>query len=250
MIISSNNMALLRPFALWLRKRLTELHRYSVCCASCGEVRVPLGDRLCTSLAPFFSADAVLLTPGTIPAGNELTALREKLAWAATLWVQTPPGREECVQGRGLRGFSLDRGTALAPVEGLLHTLQGLAEHYLVLREPRACDPDSQPLDYFTPNGLPLLFYPLTSPPEPFPGQNPRRAPGHPALFGQTRANSRDFLEELERTPPKKALSGDEYLLSLAAWTFTQARAVPCGPAMLRSAIPLFPDHPGKGPRP
>ncbi|MDR0827479.1 MAG: Stealth CR1 domain-containing protein [Desulfovibrio sp.] len=120
----------LQMLSLFFRNFSLDPYPYFCCCASCGEIKTPLENRLCASLSPSFVVDAVF------PSGAEknLDWARRVMPWLRNIFVAD---------------------TGLPPA------LAGLAEHYLVIFPDRGTDRKVRPfriLDFFTPNGLPLFY--------------------------------------------------------------------------------------------
>jgi hypothetical protein len=123
-------VSFLRSLSLVIRSIFAGSYPVFCCCASCGEIKAPLGNRLCASLKPSFVVDAVL-TPGA---------------------EQLQPQLKRCMPRL--------RAIHAKPVQEIPY----LAEHYLLIKGPdKDSDMDilSNPvsiLDFFTPNGLPLYY--------------------------------------------------------------------------------------------
>ena len=168
-------MSILRPISIFLRNFLIKQHPYFSCCASCGEIQTPLGTRLCTSLSPSFSIDAVII-PDSSDAGvpDAVQALRSQLPWLRNVIVV---GRQNGVSNNTSNTFwiteaffetllmdqilSADRRAGL---EAYYHLLPELGEYYLVFtKDSPQTSAELDPLDFYTPNGLPLLSDPLVS---------------------------------------------------------------------------------------
>lgn len=207
-----------RPLIHPLRSLLVKLHPYFSCCASCGEIKTPLEGRLCTSLAPDFPVDGVVLG-GT---AEQADSLKRTMPWLR-------------------RVHAAPRGTATS-----LLSLPDLAEHCLAAFADSRLERLRQPLDLFTPNGIPLLAArraPALSPAEDaFCALLEERGlpPVREASFASdVYALTRECLEGFAAFAPELPLSPDapENLAALSRWAYASALAIPAGPAhpLLRS---------------
>ena len=224
----------LHRFTRPLRSLLVKLHPYVSCCASCGEIKVPLEGRLCTSLAPAFSVDGVLLEASP----EEAAAVRLKMPWLRHVHAANSSFLRP---GKGLTPGDLSDPTG--PVE--------LAEHFFIAVADSRLERIRMILDLFTPNGMPLLavsaagrklpaaeaawcafleergflsgreasfvsdIYPMTR----------ECLEGFTPLYGE-------FLAQNEGAGEKTAVSGSrpELVAALARWAYASAKAVPAGP--------------------
>lgn len=248
-------MALFRPIAIILRNILMKRHAYFSCCASCGDIRTPLEHRLCASLSPGFDVDVVLLPDrrtGTAaqPASVGVSAVRERMPWVRRIWLP----EQDCAPGDEVQGTCVLRireamsaygyrqrsaGSASHP-EALLHCAEGLADYYIVVRDSSMISKNLLCLDFFTPNGIPLIFA-ITQDGQPEKAAASSALPvsmqarglvvepllmALPGVYAQTRENAEAFAEVYSEL----AVSGDEldYCQALAQWSFATARAIPC----------------------
>jgi hypothetical protein len=166
------------PFSVFLRNLLVRKHFWFSCCASCGEIKTPLGKRLCASLTPEFPVDAVVA--GALdPAARH--AIRKANPWLRTVFTAAD-----------VPHAPQDRLPALA------HTLPGIAECFLMAKDAAVLSSPLHVLDFFTPNGIPLIA--LSRLPE----QRSRgaqeaapetEAPEVPDVYAHTGENSRSFLD-------------------------------------------------------
>ena len=239
-------MPLLRPISIFLRNVLIRQHPYFSCCASCGEIKTPLADRLCTSLLPDFPVDAVIV----LPAGNAVS--REKVAvtlhslienapWLRRIHLLASELPEGIVEEKLslLPPASLVPQNAILPPQGYLHTVPDLVENYLVVPAGFQIEQPLLVVDFFTPNGIPLLFLQSRETgAEPI-VVNPDlgcalEAVGlfletalRPALYGiaaQCKENSAAFLTFAAALPP---LEAESYPLALAHFAYAAGRVVP-----------------------
>ena len=234
-----------------LRNFLLKRYAYFSCCASCGDIRIPLENRLCTSLVPDFPVDIVLLSDKEENSSAEnlkaaLVAVKTYLPWARRIWL-SPSQMTTDFETQGVGALrskeeaeALQRervGQSSLP-EYLLHLAEGIADYFIVIRSgfiicrPYIC------LDFFTPNGIPLLF--ATSQTDFFHkdqpvllaanmeaqggGEEPLLRP-LAGLYAQTKENSTAFADVYERSWTERAPAPD-YCLSLTQWTYATARAV------------------------
>ena len=158
-------MTLLRPISILLRNTLIKQHPYFSCCASCGEIRTPLANRLCASLVPNFPVDGLLVQQAnTLPVAEEISLATQNLKKYAP-WL-----RRIYLVAEALPETSLPAGLALLPPSSFcpeqtglppqawLHTVPELAEQYLAVPPETIPEQPLHPLDFFTPNGIPLVM--------------------------------------------------------------------------------------------
>ncbi|MDR2124226.1 MAG: hypothetical protein LBP38_04490 [Desulfovibrio sp.] len=214
-------MSLSRSFSIFLRNALVKQHPWFSCCASCGEITTPLAGRLCASLAPAFPVDAVLLDA----AAETARQLRRRQPWLRRIFADGDAGLQAAPETTRFTAAELNSAagdsTAKLPAVALLHLLPDIAEHYLVVREPDAMPAAARIADFFTPNGIPLLYCREDIPLRAWPDA----CTGH-GCHAQTRQNSVDFLSSpTGRTGG--ALNARGYAAALFRWTYAEARAVP-----------------------
>ncbi len=218
-------MSFLYHASVFLRNVLVKQHPYFSCCASCGEIKVPLAERLCTSLAFSFPVDAVILPDdmardGETASARTLESLKTEGLWLRRIFVPrtfsgaTPssPDRVSFVDMDDL----LRQPKRLEP-DAYLHLLPEISEHYLIVKPGFSLRRGSIPLDFFTPNGIPLLRL------------KKKKAPDggfavSEDVLSQTCANSKDFLEEYI---PSRNETGGNYALASGRWAFRTGRAIP-----------------------
>ncbi|MDR2800612.1 MAG: Stealth CR1 domain-containing protein, partial [Desulfovibrio sp.] len=210
-------MSLARLFSILLRNVLVKQHPWFSCCASCGEIKTPLGNRLCASLAPEFPVDAVLLDGGAGAAQK----LRRRAPWLRRVFA-ADEGGPSLPEGRAFSPSSLAAEQAVpdperkAPPSALLHLLPDLADQYLVVRNPDLLPAEAGVPDFFTPNGIPLIHCKEDA------GEVAAAFAGH-GCYAQTRRNSADFLPVLTQ---RGVTMDDAYAAALFQWTYYCARAV------------------------
>jgi hypothetical protein len=196
-----------------VRSLLVKLHPYVSCCASCGELKVPLEGRLCTSLAPEFPVDGVLAGGGEVRA----EALRRALPWLRRVHV-------------------VENGP-----EALLHAAPDLAEHFFVAFEHSRPERIQSPLDLFTPNGIPLSA--ARAAPELPPAEAAwcsflekcGLSPGRPASFAAgihplTRECVTGFASVYAAFLATCPELLPEPFAALARWAYAAALSIPAGP--------------------
>jgi hypothetical protein len=162
-------MSILRPISIFLRNFLVKQHPYFSCCASCGEIKTPLGKHLCTSLDIGFPVDAVITNQdGDDHACLVLARKAERaMPWLRHIHIVTPrsgPAKEFSAKIRTLQDprngaatpTEKDANTAL-PAAALLHTANALADYYLIISNKAQLRGNTLPHDFYTPNGIPVL---------------------------------------------------------------------------------------------
>ena len=171
-------------------------------CAACGELPYPPGNRLCVSLKPDWTTDLVLLS-GEYPT-EAVIAIRRRLPWVRQIHVR--PKRPSERLGRGL--VTLPEGME----ERRLHQADSLAEHFLVLRAAEAPMRPYRQLDFFTPNGIPLVFV----------RQEEIRIPSPfvRCVASRSKSLSALFAEEAPAAP-------EEYADAFARWACDKQHAIP-----------------------
>ena len=208
-----------------LRSLLVKLHPYFSCCASCGEIKIPLGGRLCTSLAPDFPVDGVLLGA----TAQESEEVKRAMPWLRR--VHTAP---RAAPGGTLRA---------------LRILPNLAGNFFVAPVGAKLARIRHPLDLFTPNGIPLLAARGVSSLPPaeaaFCAAMEERglAPAREASFASdVYALTRECLDGFSAfcaAPPLPGIAETpNSLANLARWAYAAALAIPAG-----SAHPLLSDE-------
>jgi len=215
---------LLRRFTRPVRSLLVKLHPYVSCCASCGEIKVPLEGRLCTSLTPAFQVDGVLL--GATP--TDAAAVRRTLPWLRHV--------HACPSPRASAPAMLHELTALAESGNL-------AEHFFIAFPHSRLERIRIILDLFTPNGMPLLAL------SPAPNLPPAEAAWCDFLDAGGRISGRAAAFDNDIYPmTRECLQGftavyaeftecvPDALNALARWAYASAMAVPAGPVHALSA--------------
>jgi hypothetical protein len=176
-------------------------------CASCGELPAPPGNRLCVSIPPDWTADAVLLCGGG-EAGSaaDAASLRAALPWLRH--IHAGPGAAGTNGPARTPDFlPLPDGIAEADLPGL----ESLAECFIVFRPGRVPATPLLPADFFTPNGIPLLFAEQ--------GEKtglPNFADGP---FCRTKSLARLFADFSKPAP-------DEYGKAFARWAYARRHAI------------------------
>lgn len=217
----------------YLRKLAANRSQAFTCCAGCEALPVPIGNRLCVSVTPIWEADAVL--PCDWSAAELLSAvevLRAAMPWLRRIHV--PAG---LVEASGLTRTYFENVGAALPMahepsgrsvsslpEGIeeadLHHVEALAEHFLVFPPGRLPATPLLPVDFFTPNGLPLLFA--------APGgsaEAPNFLPGGP--IGRTKSLSALFASACAAEPTLAARCGAAgYTLTFALWAYAERHGI------------------------
>jgi hypothetical protein len=182
-------------------------------CAACGELPTPPGNRLCVSLKPNWPVDAVLTGAWDARSADETAAsLRITMPWLGRVFMPPSAQQHPDMKDSGILAVGTD--------ETNLHLTENLAEYFITLPwETRRTF--RQPLlreDFFTPNGLPLLFAePGGTAKEPLFITGPAgRTKKLTALFAAAGA------AEPSRTPRNEA----EYALAFARWAYAGRHAI------------------------
>jgi hypothetical protein len=246
-------MSLFRPVSIFLRNFLIRQHPYFSCCASCGEIKTPLGGRLCSSLQPNFSIDAVVIPSSSGTADRHLAKrLRYNAPWLRAIYYPADELPEDLQQAGGMKvlsaaALSRDAPFPGLPVQAVLHVHPGLAECFLVVSDGGITDRPLHPLDFFTPNGIPLLFLEsAVSNSQSGEGASPdvtiERGIGGarplPGIYAATRDNAEKFLPVFISGASGNGASPPDfssYHTLLSRWTYEQGLAVPAGEALLRA---------------
>ncbi len=269
-------MFLLRLLSRPLRVLLTAVHPAFSCCASCGEIKIPVQGRLCASLTPDFPVDCVILAVSSAWEGADLTAsakaVRNALPFIRRLYIVREPAAApsgapaelpadtEILSPASLprqAETGMNRGEAL-PVEALLHVIPEVSEHFLVLHAPLSPEPAQEPLhplDFFTPNGIPLVSLCAVAVPSPRLESflQALRREGLPAdarlaftagLDARTRESAAEFLPlyvgAIARQAGDGESGGPDYSAAFAHWTYAAARAVPRGELLAAKVAALL----------
>ena len=158
-------MPIIRSVSILLRNALSRFYPLFSCCASCGEIKEPVKNRLCTSLRPLFSIDAVFLeTPPPDVLQEFVRETRARLSWLDNIFFVQRDNRYEpealppgvfVVPDSEL--YLPEDAKRRMPEEAGLHRLAQLSEHYIIFPCRAALGNVAHPLDCFTPNGIPLL---------------------------------------------------------------------------------------------
>lgn len=246
-------MSILRPISIFLRNFLIKQHPYFSCCASCGEIQTPLGTRLCTSLTPSFSIDAVIIPDSSSSdTSHSIQAIRNLFPWLRNIVILSGQKKEN--DSPNTFWITLDHiKTLLAgcemPSESLpcpeayFHLLPELGENYLVFTEsysPVQTSPD--PLDFYTPNGLPLLPVSLIAHlPKGAALQKNRNELflqylldsseqiSPPSAYSHTKADAAQFLEFFEQylqLAEASGAPGKPYGLVVSQWLYITGRGI------------------------
>ncbi|MDR0827777.1 MAG: hypothetical protein LBN33_07885 [Desulfovibrio sp.] len=120
------------------------------CCAACGELSLPVKKRFCSSLTPEWECDAVLI--GNWPREGLRMALRAielRMPWVRSVFVQA-----DAVDIVSDRIQFLPKGMD----EAHLYSVESLAEYFIVMWSGWLPAAPLCRVDFFTPNGLLLLF--------------------------------------------------------------------------------------------
>ena len=199
-------MASISHIFSYIRLLLSKRFNAFTCCAACGVLPCPVANRLCISLSLAWPVDIVMLggldRPGP---GPNLADLRAAMPWARRIFVPAAEaghfGPEAAILPEGMEMSRLPQ-------------VADLAEHFIVLRG-RLPGRLLTPLDFFTPNGLPLLFVRADCAQPCFAG----------VAAGMCKTAAALFAEAVAGDP---SLSGPEgYMASWARWAYTNQRGIP-----------------------
>lgn len=246
-------MSLLRPFSIFLRNIMVRFYPLFSCCASCGEIREPMGRRLCTSLSPGFDIDMVYSgIPASAIAGVS-EATRTSMPWLRKLFFIHNGTKDfpDTIPTGSFILTDMDIATANGkaalpaelPAESRLHALPQLSNYYIVCHS--AITPGTttkSPLDFYTPNGIPLIpadaladgIGELLTTADPTTMLQERQEAfltdgcvAAAAVYAQTRENSSAFLASLADSPAQMPCSPGGYSVLLRQWAFLTGRAIP-----------------------
>jgi hypothetical protein len=202
------------PLSVFLRNLLVRKHFWFSCCASCGEIKTPLGNRLCASLAADFPVDALVLAASSEEA--TLRAIRKANPWLRKV--------------SALAGAPAENLPDMQP--DLVHTLPGLAGCFLMARSAADLTSPLHVLDFFTPNGLPLIALSRLEEPGFFSAKDPPQGsavPAAPDLYAHSLENAELFLPLFRAIREDRGESEDPYALyaaALAHWAYREGRGV------------------------
>lgn len=183
-------------------------------CAACGDLPTPPGNRLCVSLKSNWPLDAVLTGPQDTRSANETVAsLRIVMPWLGRIFMPSSAQSPSDMEGIGILATGTD--------EANLHLVESLAEYFIVLpREAQGAF--RQPLlreDFFTPNGLPLLF------------AKPDGTAKEPLFItgpaGRTKKLTALFAVANAAGPLRMSRNEAEYPLAFARWAYGERYAIP-----------------------
>lgn len=221
-------MSLLRPISIFLRNALVKQHPYFSCCASCGEIKTPLGKRLCTSLTCSVQVDAVVLAADASEAllAATIRQLHQHCSWLRAVFLVTASGT-----AHALPSFSGELAPRSITEEAFLDALTvpeggdssaSLSECLLLLQPGGAPQQKSLPHDFFTPNGLPLV---RLLPPDGSEGITWKNFRVTGKIIPLSKNAVRDFLNSPEA--PSDPLRCTQLWARASCWTLDKARAIP-----------------------
>lgn len=194
-----------------LRSMVRKRFRSFSCCAGCDALDVPVGNRLCVSIRPRWKADAVLW--GEWPEA-ELTetvaSIRTTMPWLRRIYVQPSglksPGQDVHILPKGLE-------------EADLHRVKNLGEHFIVFLPTHLPATPLLPADFFTPNGIPLLFVK--------PGGSAEAPNFLPYPAGRTKSLCTLFAEAHATDTALADCHGmEKYALAFARWAYTEQHGI------------------------
>ena len=232
-----------------MRERLSLFFGVNLSCSSCGEIAGTLENRLCTSLSFDMPVDLVILALNSTL--EELEAgIRSKAAqWKSTsqrinsVHIISEKG-EFIVHGNSQhpRRSGMLAVQSSVPVEALLHTVKALQEYYIVIPEDCIDNFSACMLDFFTPNGLPLLLQaspPLDRQPTDASFSDALCAFMHKAgasyeamitpyrgIYGNRKKLGEEWCFFFHAFLQNTRLSRDAYLLAYQQWAYTAQKGV------------------------
>lgn len=157
-------MSILRTISIFLRNTLVKQHPYFSCCASCGEIRTPLGtSRLCASLNCNFEIDVFFLIENNIIDEGVLLPIHdfyERCGWIRKIYILTSSKRAETIQYKNTC-FSIvserDFIHSADTVTDFSGFMDEKSEYFLIVSPESNVQELLSPLDLYTPNGIPLV---------------------------------------------------------------------------------------------
>jgi hypothetical protein len=179
------------------------------CCAGCNTLAAQPDRRFCVSRAFDRPVDLILTHGWDAPATKAaLYSLRRFMPWLRRIFIPST-----------VRGITDDNRVVAPPAamgEDTLHSAADITEYFITL--PRAAREDISgpllPTDFFTPNGLPLLFA--------APGGT---AAAPPFVFGPAaRTKKLTELFAAEGIPPGD--NAASYTLAFARWAYARQHGV------------------------
>ena len=182
-------------------------------------------NRLCASLAFPFDVDAVIVCGEHEEAATRIAALERHCSWLRHIVVvcsaaTAAPSAARNERVRSVRPNEFMPAAAAFGPEAYCQDIPGISDYFLIVpsgSEPRR---DLLPLDFFTPNGIPLLRLRKTQD-EPGIIDSYALAPG---IMAQTRENAAAFLRENDATAP---CGNAGYFAAAAGQAFAAGRVVP-----------------------
>ena len=149
-----------------MRERLSDFFDISLSCAACGDIADSLGSRLCSSMHFSMPLDVVILMQNDCQSEvlSSIKSMSEK--WNSTT---TRVGAIFIVSKKNCLNILSDDSIDISksgqdfncddtPVEALLHVVPSLHEYFCVIPEKCINTFSANALDFFTPNGIPLLL--------------------------------------------------------------------------------------------
>ena len=163
---TSGGHSFLQPVRRFLRNTLIRQRLYTPCCASCGEITIPLENRLCVSLPTAMAVDAVLI-PAETEGGSahafarSVSGLQKYLPWLRQVFIvlERDAAPEFFPVPENLRFIHVQAFSAAGfDVAHTAHGLSGMSEQYLLVTTEFMPERAMLPSDFFTPNGIPFLL--------------------------------------------------------------------------------------------
>lgn len=233
-----------------LRERLCLFFGVNPSCAACGDIPADLGGRLCASLNFDMPLDIVILVQN----GRE-SALQPAIADGIKKWKSTNQrvnavyivSEKSCLKAQGghfaeIRSLLTDIEKSNVPVEAALHLIPCLQEYFCVIPESGIDYFSARALDFFTPNGIPLLLQAdepahgspgLPSFPESLAayienagfGYEPSILP-HAGIYGQRKTLCKECLLFFQAFLESGGLTDDAWRLAYQQWAYAGKKAI------------------------
>jgi hypothetical protein len=189
---------------------LSKRSKAFTCCAGCNNLAVLPDRRLCVSLA-FDQPIDLVLTVGwdALNAKAALSFLRRAMPWLRRIFI--PSTACEFVD--------IDKKISALPAgieEDSLHLAHDLAEHFITLPHTaqEKLSRSLLPLDFFTPNALPLLF------------AEPGGTADAPRFAFGPAARTKELTLLFSRKWANKPFPNADYTLDFARWAYAQQKGI------------------------
>lgn len=229
------------PLALWVRRLLF----ISSGCSNCYELGNSLRDRLCVSVSSAVDFDLVVV-PQDFSGAGEKTALqvlerriRQCDIEAKNVYLIGGPALADAARDSAVQLLDSEEMSGygdLAIPEALLHSVPSISDYFIVIPESFLAKSPITFLDYFTANGLPLLYRhecdTVSSSRLSFSpsllwkklGKGDSAYLPYDGPYGQTRENSEAILEFLLANKDMTLYTPQEYRYAAMCWSYAEKR--------------------------